>query len=164
MSEIEAHRGVAICVFDQMKSENVEEERRYFTLEEANQSLPYVERIVRDVVEVYDRWREGVREYEVLAADSRSELGESDEQIALRERVDTIARQINGYLEELNTVGCVFKGFDGGLIDFYSRLPDRDICLCWKLGEPEIKYWHEVEAGFAGRQELEPELVKGISK
>ena len=141
----------------------MEEDRRYFTLEDANRSLPYVERIVRDVVAAHGRWRDGVRDYEVLAADSRSDLGESKQQISFREEIDQIALQINEYLEELNTVGCVFKGFDGGLIDFYSRRLDRDICLCWKLGEPEIKYWHEVDAGFAGRKELEPELVKGIS-
>lgn len=147
-----------------VKDASVEEERRYFTLEEANQSLPYVQRIVRDVVEAYDRWRDGVRDYEVLAAESRSDLGESEKQIALRLHVDDIARQINQYLEELNAVGCVFKGFDGGLVDFYSRLPDREICLCWKLGEPAIGYWHEVDGGFAGRQALAPELVNGIGK
>lgn len=140
-----------------------DDEYRYFSLAEANETLPYVRRIVGDVVEAYGRWRDGVHEYELLAADSRGDLGESEEQIALRQRVDEVARQINEYLEELNGVGCVFKGFDGGLVDFYCRLPDRDICLCWKLGEPEIRYWHELDAGFAGRKELEPELVKGMS-
>ncbi len=141
-----------------------EEQPRYFTLEEANQALPYVRRIVTDVVEAYERWRDGVRDYEVLAANSRSDEGETEQQVALRTEVDTIARQINAYLEELNKVGCVFKGFDGGLVDFYCRLTDRDICLCWKLGEPEIRYWHEIDGGFAGRKELQPELVKGMSK
>jgi hypothetical protein len=141
-----------------------DEEYRYFSLEEANLALPYVRRIVNDVVAAYDTWRDGVKRYEVIAAESRGDLGETEEQVLLRDEVDRIARQINQYLEELNAVGCVFKGFDGGLVDFHCRLPDRDICLCWKLGEPEIRYWHELDAGFAGRQELEPELVKGISK
>jgi hypothetical protein len=137
------------------------DENRYFTLEEANRTLTYVRPIVSDIVKAYERWREGVQNYEVIAAGSRSDEGETDEQVALREEVDRIAREINAYLVELSAVGCVFKGFDDGLVDFYSRLDGRDIFLCWKLGEPEITTWHELEAGFAGRQELVPALVQG---
>lgn len=130
---------------------------RYFTLEEANRALPYVKKIVEDIVKEYDRWRDCIYRYEVLAA--KAEEGETDEQVALREDVDRIAQRINNFIEELSAVGCVFKGFEGGLVDFYSKLDDRDIFLCWKLGEPEIQYWHEVDTGFASRQELTPELV-----
>jgi len=137
---------------------------KYFTLEEANRTLPYVRAIVTDIVHAYGEWQEGVRRYEVIAAGSRGDEGETDEQVALREAVDALARQINGYMDELSQVGCVFKGFDDGLVDFRSRLNDRDIFLCWKLGESEIGHWHEIEAGFAGRQELIPELVRGESE
>jgi hypothetical protein len=137
------------------------DENRYFTLEEANRTLTYVRPIVSDIVKAYGRWREGVQNYEVIAADSRSDEGETDDQVALREEVDRIAREINAYLVELSAVGCVFKGFGDGLVDFYSRLDGRDIFLCWKLGEPEITTWHELDAGFAGRQELVPALVQG---
>ena len=136
---------------------------KYFTLEEANRTLPYVRAIVTDIVRVYGEWQDGVRRYEIIAASSRSDEGETDEQVALREEVDALARQINGYMDELSQVGCLFKGFDDGLVDFRSRLNDRDIFLCWKLGEPEISHWHEIDAGFAGRQELIPELVQGES-
>lgn len=132
---------------------------RYFSLEEANRTLPYVRKIVEDIVKEYDRWRDCIYRYEVLAANSRADEGETDEQVALRENVDRIAQRINNFIEELSAVGCVFKGFEGGLVDFYSKLDDRDIFLCWKLGEEEIQYWHEIDTGFAGRQELTPELV-----
>lgn len=134
---------------------------RYFTVRDANATLPYVRRVVEDIVGEYERWRDCIFRYEVLAASATSEEGESDEQVALREEVDRIAQRINSYIEELSEVGCIFKGFDGGLVDFYSRLNDRDIFLCWKLGEPEIGHWHEVDAGFAGRQPLVPELTEG---
>lgn len=134
---------------------------RYFTVRDANATLPYVRRVVEDIVGEYERWRDCIFRYEVLAASATAEEGESDEQVALREDVDRIAQRINSYIEELSEVGCIFKGFDGGLVDFYSRLDDRDIFLCWKLGEPEIGHWHEVDAGFARRKPLVPELTEG---
>ena len=137
---------------------------KYFTLEQANATLPYVRSIVADIMTTYQEWRDRVGRYEVLAANSRSDLGETDEQVALRKEVDDYAARIDAFLEELNAVGCVFKGFDEGLVDFKSQIFGRDVFLCWKYDEPEIRFWHELDAGFAGRQELLPELVTGDSK
>jgi hypothetical protein len=134
---------------------------RYFTLDEANSTLPYVRRVVTDIVEEYSAWRDTIHRYELIAAGSRSDAGETEEQVVLHQQVDEIARHINSYIEELTRVGCVFKGFEPGLVDFHSRLNGRDIFLCWQVGEAQIAYWHELDAGFAGRQELVPELVNG---
>ncbi len=136
---------------------------KYFTLEEANNALPYVRRIVEDILNEYEQWRDCISKYEIIVADSNADDGESDDQVALHEEVDTIAVRINALIEELTSVGCVFKGFDDGLVDFHGKLDGRPICLCWKLGESEIGYWHELDSGFAGRQALSPELVKGES-
>ena len=46
-----------------------------------------------------------------------------------------------------------------GLVDFPSEMNGRHVLLCWRLGEPEVQFWHEVDAGYAGRQPLSPELV-----
>ena len=73
----------------------VDESIRYFTLEEANSTLTYVRPVVSDIVDSYGRWKDGVRRYEVIAAGSRGDAGETDEQLALREEVEKIARQIN---------------------------------------------------------------------
>lgn len=132
---------------------------KYFTLDEANRTLPYVSRIVQDIVDEYGRWRDCIYRYELLAAGSRADEGETEAQAALRERVDAIARRINGLIDELSAVGCVFKGFEGGLVDFYARLEGRDVCLCWRLGEPAVGFWHELDAGFAGRQALLPQML-----
>lgn len=134
---------------------------KYFTLAEANNAVPYVSRIVQDIVNEYQQWRDCIFQYEVIAAESKGDEAETNEQVALRLHVDEIAQRINALIDELSKVGCVFKGFDGGLVDFYGRLNGRDIFLCWKLGEAEIGYWHELGAGFAGRQPLVPELVNG---
>ena len=131
---------------------------KYFTVAEANRTLPLVKRIVDDITSVYPAWRELVYQYELVAAKARPEWGESPEQLDLRQRIDTVAWQINGYLLELDQVGCIFKGFDAGLVDWYGQIDGRDVFWCWKQGEEKIEYWHEIDAGFAGRQAL-PALV-----
>jgi hypothetical protein len=134
---------------------------KYFTLDEANATIPYISRIVEDIVAEYKRWRDCIFRYEVIAADRTAAQGETDEQEELRVEVDRVAQRINEHIDELSSVGCVFKGFDGGLVDFHSRLDDRDVFLCWQLGETEIGYWHEVDTGYAGRQPLTAELRSG---
>ena len=123
-------------------------------MDQANKTLPLVKRVVADIAALYPEWRDLVGRYELAAAQAKPEWGESTEQLELRGRIEQVARQINGYLAELDQVGCVFKGFDQGLVDFYGKLDGRDILWCWQLGEPAITHWHEVEAGYAGRQEI----------
>src|SRR5947199_10517406 len=89
--------------------------RKYFTLAEANRTLPLVKRIVADLVTLHPEWRDLVSKYELVAAQARPEWGESAEQVGLRARIDEVAGRINDYLGELEQVGCVFKGFEQGL-------------------------------------------------
>jgi hypothetical protein len=138
--------------------------RKYFTVEEANRTLPLVRRVVGDIVDEYRRWRENVYRYELIAASRGPGEAETEEQVALRGLVDQSAQRINAYMEELALVGCVFKGFEEGLVDFYSKLGGRDVFLCWKLGEPEVSHWHELDAGYAGRRPLSPELTQGRAR
>lgn len=133
--------------------------RRYFSVAEANRTLPLVRRIVTDIVREYAEWKELVARYEILAADTGAR--EPPERVEVRHRIERHAEHIAGFMDELSSVGCLFKGFDEGLVDFYSRRDDRDILLCWKLGEASVGYWHEIEAGFAGRQVLAPQMAGG---
>ena len=133
---------------------------KFFSLAEANRTLPLVKRIVQDIMSVYPEWKDLVAQYELRAAQARPEWGESQEQIALKAQVDSVAAKINGFLGELEEIGCEFKGFDLGLVDFHGRLDEREILWCWKFGEYRITHWHELEAGFAGRQPL-PEVLSG---
>ena len=130
----------------------------YFTVDQANRTLPFVLRIVGDIVEEYRQWRENVYRYELIAAGRQAHDPETEEQEQLRLLVDRSAHKINGYIEELALVGCVFKGFEEGLVDFHSKLQGRDVFLCWKLGEAEVTHWHEMDAGYGGRRPLGPEL------
>lgn len=131
---------------------------KLFSLAEANRTLPLVRRIVEDVAAAYPVWKDLVSRYELIAAGARPDWGESQEQLDLKAEIDAVAVKINAFLQELEQVGCEFKGFEEGLVDFHGRLEGREILWCWKLGEERIAHWHELEAGFAGRQPI-PEVV-----
>lgn len=130
---------------------------RIFTLEEAESTLPLVARVVSDIQDEYPRWRAAVARYEMLSGGARADWGETPELLAAREDVSSRAERINRYLGELSQVGCLFKGFEAGLVDFYTLREDRLVFLCWHLGEEHIAFWHEVDAGYDGRHPLHPE-------
>jgi hypothetical protein len=132
-----------------------------FTVEKANRALPLVRRIVADITAEHPRWRELVARYELAAGGARADQGESNEMVALRHEVDRIAALIAGYVAELEQIGVTIKGFDDGLVDFYGHYEGRLVCLCWKEGEDAVSHWHELEAGFAGRQPITPEFIAG---
>jgi hypothetical protein len=134
---------------------------RFFTLSEANRTLPLVKRVVQDVASYYPTWKDLVARYELLAAGARPDWGESPDQLALKAEIDAVAGKINACLQELEQIGCEFKGFEEGLVDFHGKLDDHEILWCWKLGEDRITHWHELEAGFAGRQPI-PEVVREV--
>ncbi len=58
------------------------------------------------------------------------------------------------YVEELRALGVEPKSGPEGLVDFPSLMDERVVFLCWKLGENEVTNWHELDAGFRGRQSL----------
>ncbi|HMG17468.1 MAG TPA: DUF2203 domain-containing protein [Gemmatimonadales bacterium] len=131
---------------------------KFFTLSEANRTLPLVKRVVQDIASLYPGWQDLVSRYELIAAKARPDWGESPEQLGLKSQIDDVARKINACLVELEQVGCEFKGFEEGLVDFHGKLDDREIFWCWRMGEDRITHWHELDAGFAGRQPI-PEVV-----
>jgi hypothetical protein len=132
---------------------------RIFTVREAESTLPLVRRVVGDLLVAYPRWKELVSRYELLTAPLRAEEGESAEILAVRSEAALEAERINDYLLELEDIGCVFKGFEAGLVDFYALKEDRLVFLCWRMGEDHLTCWHEVDAGFAGRQEIDSSML-----
>jgi len=63
-----------------------------------------------------------------------------------------MAETVHDHIEQINETGCVIKDIDGGLVDWLAIDRGREIWLCWKYGETEVGYWHEVNSGFAGRR------------
>jgi hypothetical protein len=124
-----------------------------FTVESANRTLPLVRRIVEDLVRQYGRWQQRLTECEIAAAGVHS--AQRGETAALQREVQALAAEIEGYVEELASLGAEAKApLDTGLVDFPGEMDGRPVYLCWRLGEPSIQHWHEIDAGFAGRQPL----------
>lgn len=63
-------------------------------------------------------------------------------------------KRFEKWLTELQGYGCELKGLEQGLVDFPAIMHGRQVYLCWQYNEPEIAFWHDIEAGFAGRQPL----------
>lgn len=140
-------------------------EKKFFTVQEANKMLPLIRSIVSDIVEKFRELYQLHERLEVLGGSRREALLEAhrEEVEQMEEEFEGGKRKLFELIEELQELGVEFKGPDG-LVDFPALLGDREVYLCWKLGEPEVKYWHEVEGGFAGRQELTSEMCMELSK
>jgi hypothetical protein len=130
---------------------------KQFTVEQANATLPLVRRIVQDIVTQYRAWNEKLNEIDLVAASGRA----ADNEVAdrLGAEAQAIARDIEAFRRELTDLGIEMKDPGLGLIDFPCTMGSRPVYLCWRLGEPEVAFWHEVNAGYAGRQPLIPESV-----
>jgi hypothetical protein len=131
-----------------------------FTVEQATSTLPLVRRIVEDLVVTVGRWQERIREYELAAASigvGAVTSGAGDARAAELERaVAQLAREVDGFVGELGSLGIEVKDYAAGLVDFPSERDGRPVYLCWRLGEPAVQFWHEVDAGFSGRLPLDP--------
>lgn len=127
-----------------------------FTLAQAEELLPRV----RDellAMQTCKRELDTLRDELAHAVERSSGNGHVRHQDALvkkRLRAEALVNEINDRLARINGWGVELKGIDEGLVDFPSERAGRVVCLCWKLGEERIAWWHEVEAGFAGRQPL----------
>lgn len=119
--------------------------RRVFTVATANKALPLVGRVVQDVVSLY---REMAQTQQQLAVDSP----EPKRREQLENDVDRQEQEFERYVDELSSIGCELKDANIGLVDFIGRHEGRDVFLCWRLGEQQIDYWHEMHAGFSGRR------------
>lgn len=120
-------------------------EVKYFTPHEANRTLPLVKQIVRDILS-------NVNEIKTIADSLNGKIENNLD-------VDHLASQINSYLLELNEIGCSYKdwNFEIGLVDFPSIIDNEEVLLCWRSDEPEIRFYHGIEDGFAGRKPIPEE-------
>ena len=126
-----------------------------YTVDQANATLPLVRRIVEDIVANHQRWRERVLEFDLLASTVRADAP-SGRATELEREAESLARDIDGCERELAALGITLKDRRLGLVDFPAVLEGRDVWLCWRLGEPDIRFYHEIDEGFGGRKPLVP--------
>jgi hypothetical protein len=134
---------------------------RIFTLEEAERTLPLVRRIVIDLQNEYALWRAAVGQFELVSAGTRADATPPPEVLTAEREVTLLAERVAELLVELESIGCIPKGIEAGLVDFCALRDDRLVYLCWRLGEPSITHWHDLDAGVEGRQPIDHLLATG---
>ena len=133
--------------------------KKYFSVEEANHALPLVRSIVGDIVSFHtdlharsDRLQAVKRRNSALRGSMPPEFNEELAQMEID--LDRDAEKLQGFIAELEALGVELKDLSKGLVDFPGLIDGREVCLCWMQGESEVAFWHEVNAGFMGRQSL----------
>ena len=123
---------------------------RYFTLAQANAAIGVIRPLLKEIHEL----RAGILE-------SRPELWQAMERAAGNggsaelTRLASEFERLDQLVHRILETGVEIKDLSAGLLDFRALRHDREVYLCWKMGEEAVLYWHEIESGFAGRQPIE---------
>ena len=122
--------------------------KKYFSPEEAKQTLPLVRQIVEDLLVTGQR----IRKY----LQSQHEIDHNDPIIK------PLLDKLDEYHHELQELGCFFKdwNYEIGLVDFPSIINDEEVFLCWRSDEEALMYYHGINDRYAGRKKILPEHFK----
>ena len=123
---------------------------QYFTLEEANEALKVIHPLMNEVQAI--RQKILANQPEAWPAIEKS-AGNGGNR-ALSDMVQDFER-FDMLIHQIQDTGAQIKDINIGLLDFSALKDGREVYLCWQYGEGEIAFWHEVEAGYAGRQPIE---------
>ena len=133
---------------------------RYFTVDEANELVPQLAHLMGQQMKL-------LSEIEALVRVLSAEVGPLDEERVrvlpddaphVRERKEALGRAVQLYRERWSRAeetGVIIKDPRLGLVDFYARIDGETVLLCWQYGEPEVAYYHAVDAGFGARKPLD---------
>jgi hypothetical protein len=130
-----------------------EEELRTFTVSEARSLIPRLRKLLARMARERDRL-DSMRDEIDLARQNADRNGGSKLGIAYLAHVAALSEA----LHDIQRLGVQVKDLREGLVDFPHERHGRIVYLCWKPDEEELRWWHEVDAGFAGRQPLTDEL------
>ncbi|MHB1936518.1 MAG: DUF2203 domain-containing protein [Acidobacteriaceae bacterium] len=129
-----------------------------FTLEEAQTLVPVLESLLKNAMEAKKTAEAVAQELQALSQRIFLNGGMLVHIAAVAQRravQDKAVQEIKDTLAEIDSIGVQVKDLDTGLLDFPCRLGEETVLLCWKLGEKEIRHWHTMESGFAGRQAVD---------
>jgi len=136
---------------------------RHFTLWEAQDLLHEVAEDLRRAVELkteLDKVGEEMQGEARRVMLSGGALVNRTRAAQVRARQEALASRLQNDIEGIHAKGCLVKDLDSGLLDFPTYYQGREVCLCWKLGEDVIQYWHEVEDGYRGRRLIDSEFLE----
>ena len=131
-------------------------EQRYFTAQQANETLrevrPLTEQLVahrRALVELQER--QSTLTTRIAGNGGNVEPHELED---VQEQLDEEVAGIAGCVARIHELGALVKDLDAGLVDFPATRDGEDVLLCWRFGENEVAFWHGVDEGFSARKPL----------
>jgi len=136
---------------------------RLFTLREAEELLPSVERWLREAIESKKNAAEAEAHLNAMLlrihvfGGIQVDVPRAAELKTAKEKSEEHLRQA---LEEFENNGVVVKDLDIGLIDFPTLFDGEEVYLCWKLGETGIGFWHHTTEGYAGRKQIDGDFLE----
>lgn len=132
---------------------NTQNQSRLVTIDEANKMLPLIQNVVEDIVRIWDCIIQKRTELECLeknpAREEASEIQLTAQDLKLE--LNGFIDRINGYIREIEELGCFVQEFKRGVINFPTLYVGRKVFLCWRPGDEEVRYWHELDESFTER-------------
>ena len=133
------------------------QKKKFYTVEQANAALPLLRCILRDVTTLAHDLRDRYERIKHLQQDEgKLTQAHSEEMQTMLADFERDQQKMREYEGELRSLNIELKDYFTGLIDFRGWINDHEVYLCWRLGEPEVAHWHELDAGFSGRKKLTP--------
>jgi hypothetical protein len=140
---------------------------RFFSYEEAEELLPRVEQMLREIQISRKSAEEAEEDLNTARTKVMMSGGMIPDHAALSRRKaekDLSLASLEAVLQQIQETGVLVKDLETGLIDFPCLVDDREVYLCWKVGEERIGFWHDVEEGFAGRKPVDRKLLDTIRR
>jgi hypothetical protein len=127
---------------------------KYYTVAQANSTLPLLRSILRDITELAGSLQERHQRLVRLQNTGKIDDAHQEEIQQIVAEFESDQERMQEYEKELKSLNVELKDYFTGLIDFPCWMDGREVYLCWRLGEPEVSHWHELDSGFAGRRKL----------
>jgi hypothetical protein len=121
---------------------------RHFTRAEANALLPQLTELLGQLREAKDELTDSEAHEALSEAAPSNGGGEEGRQVGVA------FLEVRRLLETIEQSGIVLRDIDRGLVDFPAVLDETEVLLCWELGEDEVGFWHDLDAGYGGREPL----------
>lgn len=127
-------------------------EKRSYTPSEIDQRIPQLEKIF-DHIQTCKSRAETLASHALRASLSHEAARIAENQL-FRSQIEFLMSAVQEDIHQILALGGVVKDIEEALVDFLGEVEGQEVWLCWKKGEPNVRYWHALEAGFAQRQPL----------
>lgn len=135
---------------------------RFFTIHDARALLPRVEKVIRAAVQAktnHDQCEQGLQNLMQRIMIMGGILVDRMAVENMKSVKETSTERLKAAMEEIGEIGCLVKDLEQGLVDFPTLFQGEEVYLCWRMDEADIRFWHGVHEGFAGRKTIDKHFL-----